>query len=463
MEFWQSGLVLNGLLLAALLAAGAALRMTPPLRALGIPGSIIGGALGLLLGPGVLGLLPIDIGALESLVYHGLAIVFIAVALQTPRRPPAGQRSGGAFSIAMAIPFFLALQAVAGMLVVLALSQHPGFGLLLALGFEQGPGQALSMGAAWEATGLTDGGQIGLIIAAIGFGWSIFVGVPLAAWGRRRGLTTDLSQFPPLASAAGAADGGAVDEAGALESLSRQVVAIGVAYLMAYGLVALVGGALLDAGKDGLAHTVYGFHFIVGALAGMLVRAVLNRGPVASPLDDKLLSRLAGLSVDFVTCAALAAVQVEVLGNNLVPILAVTVLGGLVTLAGVMWLAPRAFPSAPFEHAVLLFGTVTGTLPMGLALLRIIDPEMRSPVSINAVLGAAMAIPFAAVFLMVLMPVAIEGWPDGYPATGLVSLASFAVYAIVLLAIWRFFGPLRFTAPLSLWPARPDPETRRTA
>jgi len=462
MEFWESGLIVNALLLAALMAAGAALRMTPPLRKLGIPGAILGGCLGLLLGPSVLGLVPLQIPTLENIVYHGLAIVFIAVALQSPRGGGGGERSGGAFSIALAIPFFLTVQAAAGMLVVLALSLHPGFGLLLALGFEQGPGQALSMGAAWEPTGLTDGSQIGLIIAAIGFGWSIFVGIPLVLWGRRRGLTTDLSQFAELTSPSSEAGAGGPGEPGSLEGLTSQIVAIAIAYLLTYGLVSVVGDALLGAGKEGLAHTVYGFHFIVGALGGMLVRTVLSRAPVESPLDDRLLSRISGLAVDVVTCAAISAVQIEVLGANLVPILGVTFAGGLVTLVGVLWLSPRAFKTAPFEHCVLLFGTVTGTLPMGLALLRILDPEMRSPVSINAVLGSAMSIPFAAVFLMGMMPFTIDGWPDGYPTTGLIALGLFVGYGAVLLAVWRLLGALRFTSPLSIWPVEKSkaPDTR---
>jgi ESS family glutamate:Na+ symporter len=453
MQFWESGLVVSALVLATLLALGAALRMLPGLRSVGIPGAILGGCIGLLLGPSVLGIAPLQIDALESIVYHGLGLVFTTVALQAPQKPAGDSGSGGGFSIAMAIAFFLTLQALVGMLVVLALGLHPGFGLLLSLGFEQGPGQALSMGAAWEGSGLTDGGQIGLIIAAVGFGWSICFGVPLAAWGRRRGLTADMSRFPRQAPSA-SADASSAGAPGGLEPLTSQLVAIGVAYLLTYGLVSVVGGALADAGKDGLASTVYGFHFIFGALFGMLLRTILARAPIQSPLDNQLLSRISGLIVDVVTCAAIAAVQISVLGENWLPILVLTMTGGLVTLLGVVWLAPRAFSTAPFEHCVLLFGTVTGTLPMGLALLRIIDPEMRTPASMNAVLGSAMSIPFVALFLMVLMPFTIGGWPDGYPRTGLISVGLYAGYGVIILAIWRLLGSLRFVSPLSIWPVK---------
>ena len=145
MEFWQSGRVITVLMLAVLLMIGTGLRRIGPIGRLGIPASIIGGILGLLLGEGLFAVLPMDSGTLEGIVYHGLAIVFIAVSLQTPRR--AG-RTGGAVSFALGIAFFLNFQAIIGLLVILVLGLHPGLGLLLPLGFEQGPGQALSLGKA---------------------------------------------------------------------------------------------------------------------------------------------------------------------------------------------------------------------------------------------------------------------------------------------------------------------------
>ncbi|MEL6344642.1 MAG: hypothetical protein AAFV53_16115 [Myxococcota bacterium] len=467
MEYWENGLVLNLLLLAGVLWLGTAIRSLPFLRTLGIPGSILGGVLGLLLGKGVLGLVPLDTDLLELIVYHGLAFVFIAVSLQTPRKVSGGGggRSGGALSIAIAIAFFLCLQAAIGMVISMVMGIHPGFGLLMALGFEQGPGQALAMGNAWESTGLQDGAQVGLIIAAIGFAWSIFIGVPLAAWGRRRQLNADLSRFDLPPSPSDNADDTAQQEPGSLEALSRQLIAIGIAYLLTYGLVSTAAGYFVDAGMDNLAHTAWGFHFIFGALFGMVIRVGIARAPVDSPLDDRLLGRLAGLAVDVVTCAALAAVQVEVLTANLIPILVITSVGGIVTLVFTVWLSARSFPTASFEHCVMLFGMVTGTLPMGLALLRTLDPEMRTPASINAVVGSAMSIPLVAVFLLGLLPLAINPWPTGYPGGGFIATGAFVVYGVGLIVLWRVVGPLRFVQPLSMWPDQNTDEegTRQSA
>ena len=443
MKFWAHEGVLTVLILAALLLLAALLRrLVPQLRQLAIPSSIIAGLVALGLGPSALAVLPLHTSLLESAVYHGLAIAFIAVSLQTP---PPGRTGGGATSMAFAIPWLLAFQAAIGLSIVLLMGGlHPGLAALLPLGFQQGPGQALSMGSTWEAFGLQDGGQLGLIIAAIGFGWSILFGVPLVHWGRRRGL---ISPAPASELAPQTTESKHLP-AGALDVLTRQVVAIAVIYLITYGVV------LLLAQVPALSKLVWGFHFLVGTLIALPARGLINKLPGPSPLDDALLGRLAGITVDIITCSALAAIQIAVLTANWLPIVVLTTVCGVLTLLAVVWFSSRAFPQAPFEHGVVLFGTATGTLPMGLALLRIIDPDMRSPAPISAVLGSVGAILGGAPVVMLMLPTVVTSWSQGsYPSAGWMWLAISLAYAIALTVGWRLFGPLRFRRPLTaLWP-----------
>lgn len=223
MRFWEVPAVPTALIIAALLLAASFVRRSIPfLRRLGIPDSMVAGFVALLLGASALNLLPLDLQTLEIVVYQGLAVIFIAVGLQEPIKTKGG---GGAKSVAFALPVFASLQALIGLSLALALQVHPGFGSLLPLGFQQGPGQALSLGEAWESSGLVDGGQIGLIIAAVGFAWAVFVGVPLVAIGRRLGWTqggeTDGSEEEKLVRPATAEPGG-------LEPFTAQLAIVGV-------------------------------------------------------------------------------------------------------------------------------------------------------------------------------------------------------------------------------------------
>ena len=404
MAYWANPVVITFLSLAVLLVLAEGVRaVIPPLKNLGVPASIVAGALGLLIGPGVLGLLPMDTDVLETVVYHGLAVVFIAVALQTPK---GGKTGPGVRSMAFGITTMVGMQTALGLLLALGLGVvlgshlHPGFGLLLPLSFEQGPGQALALGAAWEEGGLPDGAQVGLIMAAIGFAWSVVIGVPLVAYGRAKGWVSDQRDADSVEEDTQAEE---VLPAGSLELLTRQIVAIGGIYGATY--LVCIGASTALAGMPDIAAMVWGFHFMIGAVIAMAVRPLLAKLPAGSPIHDGLQGRIASVTVDGITCAALSAVQLAVLGAHILPILLITSVGGIATLVGCVLLARRAFPEAWFEHAVLWFGMSTGTLPMGLALLRMVDPELKSPAPVSAVLGSAASILGVAPIVLVIHPI----------------------------------------------------------
>ncbi len=453
MSFWQSPALVTALVIAALLGLAEALRAVPAIRRTAIPACILAGVLGVLLGPDVADLLPVDRSILETVVYHGLAIVFIAVALQSPPKSTAGLgASVKAFSLG--IPVMITMQTVVGLAAVLGLglilgeTLHPGFGLMLPLGFEQGPGQALSLGAVWEAGGMPEGAQIGLIVATLGFAWSIVVGLPLVLWGKRRGLLSPLTTNVDAVVAE-------ADEAaapGGLDVLTRQIAIIGGCYAITWAVCFGLSAALYFA--PDIAATIWGFHYIVGAGVAIGARSMLSRLGAANPLHDRSLGRISGVSVDWMTCSALVAVQLAVLQANWVVLLVVTTLGGVVTLCLCLWLCSRAFPDAPFEHALVWFGMSTGTLPMGLALLRVVDPDLRSPAALGAVLGSAGAILGAVPILLFLIPATVAAWPEGHPAAAWMALGVGLAYIAGIMGYWWRFGGLRVGRPLTLWRER---------
>lgn len=453
MQHWTPGIVVNLLALAVLLALAAGLRnRIGPLRRLGIPDCIIAGTIGLALGPSALDVVPMSVPDLEMLVYHGFALVFIAVGLQ---RTAPGTQPGGARSIAIAIPTLMVIQVAIGLLVVLAWEAwgglHPGFGLLPMLGFSQGPGQALSLGGAWEPLGLVDGAQLGLTFAAAGFAGCILLGIPTVAIARRKGWVAPRSPTPTPATTTEVKR-----ERGSMEPLSGAVIAVGVIYT---GVFLFISGlvSILPEGSS-LIPTAWGFHFVIGALLALLVRRGAKRLRCESWFDDRLLGRLAVVAVDLTTTAALCAVKLSVLGRWFAPVLVCSVLVGGVSLVVCLWMAKRAFPQEPFEHAILMFGMCSGTLPTGLALLRSVDPDLSGPVARNATLGVSSSIPFAAPLLVGVLPFAVSLWPRGLgPAVG-IPLAILLAYAVALAIAWRMFTPARRHRPwTSLWPPDNDP------
>jgi glutamate:Na+ symporter, ESS family len=451
MEFWIGGWVQDLLIIISLIAIAAGLRRNiAPLQKLGIPDALIAGVLGVVFGPAVLGVLPFSAAHLEVFIYHALALVFITVGLQTP---PAGSRSGTARSIAFAIPAIATLQAIVGLVCVLVWNAahggpelHTGFGVMLPLGFNQGPGPAMTFGAAWEhEAGMPSGAQIGLIMAALGYAWCCVVGVVLVAWGRHRGWDR-AKGMAETATQPTAADPQQQQRAparrikhGGLEPLTAQLVAIAIAYLATWLVLELVTPLLPVQHRP----TAWGFHFLIATGFALILRPLAARLPGGNPLDNDLLARTSSTIVDLATCAALAAVSVTVLGQYLAPVLLISTIGGLATLFAAVWMARRAFPTRPFEHGVVTYGSLTGTATTGLALLRMLDPHLEGPAARNYVL----AVPLSALLalpLLLMIQIPVGEFPADYPGTALMVLGMLFAYAVILVLAWRFLAPLRF-------------------
>lgn len=450
MEYWAGGYVQDLVIVISLIAIAAGVRrMWPAMQRVGVPDAVVAGALGIVLGPSLLGLLPFVAEHLEVIIYHLLALVFIAVTLQSP---PPGKPSGSTWSIAFAIPAVAVLQGFVGLVCVLGWNSlgsgpdlHTGFGMLLPLGFNQGPGPALTFGSQWEReAGLENGAQLGLIMAALGYAWCCVIGVGLVAWGRRRGWdqTKGRDELESSESTLSAAPrlGPRPAEHGKLEPLTAQIVAVAIVYLITWVILEAINQPIL-----------WSFHFLVGTGLALLLRPLAARLPQGNPLDDDLLARMSSVIVDVATCAALAAVSITVLGDNLLPMLLISSVGGVVTLLVCVWMARRAFPTRPFEHAIVTYGSLTGTATTGLALLRMLDPQLEGPAARNYVLAvtpsAVLSLPL---FGLIHMPV--RNFPADYPGKVFVVLGILLIYMVILVILWRLLAPLRFgKAPWKLW------------
>lgn len=487
MSYWQGTGVVDFLLLLMLLGGARQLfRSVPLIQRMAVPPVLVAGFIGLGLGEGGAKVLPMSGDVLETIVYHGLAVVFITMGLQrgSPARPRAASDDGlvarlrravrdnrEAVSIAFAIPVFSMLQAMLGLLFVLAWTGaletlHPGLGLMLPLGFSQGPGQALSLGKAWEQMGMQQGAQVGLTMATIGYLWCSLLGVAFFHLGRRLGWDQD---DPELAGSPGS-PGRPLPEAGAviasgrapaplqvgMEPLTATLSVIGLVYLGAWGLITLVTGHL-DL-KPQLIAMLWGFHYLFGLVLALSARSLIRRFARQDFVDDRLLARVSGLAVDLTAAGAIAAVRLDAVDSQLVPIVVLATLGVIMTGGGCLWLARRAWPRNSFDHALVMFGTMTGTLPTGLALLRLSDPELEGHTARNMVAGVTGATALAAPLLLVILPMPVMGWPESFPGAVWKALALVFAYTAFLVVVWNRIGALRFDGPLfSLWPRRSPP------
>jgi len=406
------------------------------------PTAIIAGFIGLLLGSEILNLVHMNNERLGSLVYHLMAIGFIAIALKKRERI----HSRNIFNSGVYIVSIYVVQGITGFLLSLIMANtffpnlFPAFGLLLPLGFGQGPGQAYAIGSQWEEIGFFQGGNIGLSIATIGFLWACIIGVILMNYLVKKNIfkinsNKDSSTKGKIHEEM---DSGELPLAASLDDISIQLFLIGVVYLAAYLTLLGLNKILLPLGTFGetLAQLLWGFHFIIGTIYAILLRIgfdFLKKIKIMTHEypNNYMLQRIAGGSFDFMIAAAIAAISLETLRYYLIPTIIITSAGGIITILFILWMTRRIFKDDIFENTLAFYGTYTGTISTGMALLKEIDPGFHSRASENIVLGSGVALLFGFPLMMILN-IPIFGYVTNQPSMYLIALLSFFIYFGIL-------------------------------
>ncbi len=423
-----------------------------------IPNSITGGILLLLFYTLAAPHLGMDTSFLENLVYHLLNISFVAIALR--RGEQRSTKRGVAYSTSITILSVYVIQGITGMAVMLILMKtfmpnlFPTFGFFVPLGFALGPGQAFAIGSKWEAAayGFEGAGSVGLTFAAIGFFWAIFGGVFLVnlavrkGWIKRfrdtniqeienkSGLYQKHESFPVGAHL--------TTQSEAIETFSFNIAVILIVYLCSFLFLKLLTFILAFAGPLGmsLAESFWGISFIFAALFGLIARKFIKLVGGSHILESGTLTRMAGFSVDFMVAASIGAISVKMVVQYWVPILALGVITGIVTIVTLIWIGSRLFLNYKFERIILIYGALTGTLPSGLTLLRVVDPEFNTPASADYIPAAGimfiMAIPY--IFMADFPAYAVrDGNPFYYWLTGIIFAAYLIFVAVSYILLTR--------------------------
>jgi len=406
------------------------------------PTAIIAGFIGLLLGPEILNLIHLDNERLGSLVYHLMAVGFIAIALKKREHT----HSKNIVNSGIYIVSIYVVQGIVGFTLSLLLANtffpdlFPAFGLLLPLGFGQGPGQAYAIGSQWEEIGFFQGGNIGLSIATIGFLWACIVGVIFMNYLVRKGIFKIKSDNGKRREEKihEEMDSGELPLAASLDDISIQLFLIGLVYLATYLTLLGLNTVLVSLGTFGetLAQLLWGFHFIIGTIYAILLRLgfdLFKRMKIMTHEypNNYMLQKIAGGSFDFMIAAAITAISLKTLRYYIIPTLLITTIGGIVTIFFVLWMTRRIFKEDIFENTLAFYGTYTGTISTGMALLKQIDPGFHSRASENIVLGSGVALLFGFP-LMVILNVPIFGYVTNQPSMYLMALLAFLVYFGIL-------------------------------
>lgn len=450
-----------GLISAALLVATALRAKIRFFQRFLVPNSLTAGFLLLI----VYNACHLSTNRLESLVFHLLGMSFVAMTL---RKSPPQQEKHEVLSVSLVLLMQHIIQAAFGLAVTALLivtirpDLFPGFGMFYPLGFALGPGQALAFGAKWEAIGFHGAPSIGITFAAIGFLYACFGGVILIQVAKRKGW---LEQLPNQAILA---DNGLLastpvnarpvgmfltTHSDAIDALSINLAVVLMCYWLTYLLLKAITALLALAGKPGLqfADSLWVITYVFAGLVAMIVKVALQRARADAILDNGALTRISGFSVDYLVAGSLGVVSLMVVRDYWLPILLIISTGTVIVVFFHLWVSSRIFQRHVFLRTIIIYGAMTGTLPTGLALLRVLDPEFETPVASDHMYAAGLMFPMAIPFI--LMTDFPANWSVTHaPIWIMLTVVFLAVYLIGMAIMYRVLAKERaFASPFRLW------------
>ena len=344
-----------------------------------IPPSLLAGFIGLACGPHGFDILPISE---QTGTYAGILIAFIFGALPlTSQKTKGNQQEIGAMWVYSQTGLLLQW-AFGGLLGLLVLNKiwplSPGFGITMPSGYCGGHGTAAAIGQAFGQLGHDEILTLAMTAATFGIVGSVILGLIFVKWGAKKKHTTYLADYKDLPSELRTgllpqekreSMGESTCSSISIDSLTFNLAIICAIALGGYGISKLA------------AHFMPGFELPVFSCAfvfGILFKKLLDRTRASESICPQTVGHISGSMTDYLVAFGIASIKVSVVIEYIVP-LAILLLSGLaVTLIYVFVMARKLMKECWFEKALFTWGWFTGTMAMGIALLRVVDPKMKS-------------------------------------------------------------------------------------
>ena len=369
-------------LISLLLLVGTIIRAKVKfIQQMFLPASIIAGLLALLLGPNGFGILPFSD---QMKVYPAIliAVIFGTLPLLSPRIDwnAIKTRVGSMWSYSQ---LAMVLMWGGGLLFALLLINpfwdvHDGFGLLLAAGFVGGHGTAAAIGATFEQNGWEEATSLAMTSATVGIMSAILIGIIFIKWGSSKGHTSFLASFKDLPDEMRT---GLIPPESRTKSETDTVSSISIdPYVFHLSIITIIamGGYYLSELGAMLLPSVVIPAFSLAFLVGLFVKKILNSTDTDKYVSKDVVSRISGSATDILVAFGIGSISISVVLDYAVPLILLFVFGLVYAFLFFAVFSKKFFPEYWFEKGIFTWGWTTGTVAMGMALLRIVDPKSES-------------------------------------------------------------------------------------
>ena len=371
-------------ILGILLLIATVIRVHIPLfKRLFIPASLIAGIIGLILGPHMLKVIPAEIYTYWSALAGRLIVLVFAPMMITGSLPKFKKLANIAgpqvvFSYASTFLQYSLPLLLGAVLLGPVFGVNDLFGTIVEQGWAGGHGTSGGMSAIFNELGYPDGASLSVTSATVGLIFGIVGGTAIINFAVRKGWTSVL-KVQKNGEETSDLFGKERSQIGSNITISQDVIEGFAFHLSLIGVAMFIGWLLVKACKIYLKFSVA--WFVTAMIGGLIVQLVIGGTKWNKCIDKATMSRIQGISLEFLVAGAVASVNVPIVVAYAVPLLIQQISMMVAMVAMVFWLAPRVFKTNWLENAMVLFGTFCGVAATGLLLLRTVDPEMKTDVS----------------------------------------------------------------------------------
>lgn len=423
-------------LISILLLVGKLIRVkVKVIQQLFIPPSLIAGLIGLALGPNGLGWIPLS-GNLGTYAAILIALVFGALPLSSPNvsMKEVAQRVGPMWAYAqVGMLLQWALVGLFGLFVIKLIwpDLNDAFGIMLPTGFYGGHGTAAAIGAAFEGLGWDEARSLGMTTATVGVVFSIIGGLLMVKWATSHKETAFISDFDDLPDElrSGLLPENKRDSIGEATTSSISIDTL-TFHLSLVFVVAFTGYMTSQAVKiyfPMLELPVFSCAFIIG----LALKRFCDVTTISRYICPHTTQRLSSSFTDILVACGVASIKLGVIVKYALPLIVLILVGATIVWCITFYLGRKLARTYWFERMIFAWGWWTGTMAMGIALLRIVDPKLSS----KAMDDYAMAyLPIAPVEILLITFVPIV-FVNGYGVW--ILLACLLLSLLILIFAWR--------------------------
>jgi len=415
-----SSLLNDFMLLGVFLVLGFAVReVVKPLQKLYIPASVIGGIIALICGEQVLGLVKIP-GSFGQISGVFITLIMTAILFGVTMN---FKRARNYLDMSILMMCTYGLQIGVGVAVGFGLSKiwtelPYAWGMLGVFSFWGGHGTVAAVGTIFQENGLPEHMGLGMILATISLMAAVLIGMVIVNWGIRKGYAKNMmvggdSTKQQLCGVLPKENqrslGSEKVYPSAISSLALQVMLLLVCLFLGNKIVELLTSLWSSLKAIPMMSR--------GMLGALIVWPIMKKTKLDGYADKRTIDSISAFCLELVVFSAISTLRLDLVTRFFAPLLVFSIVI-VCMMVIVALLFTKAFCKQDwFEKATHHYGMGVGTTATGFALLRCVDPELKSSAAESFSMASTFTLPIPALG-PVMLPLLVLTSPMGVMGIG---------------------------------------------